>query len=219
MKSSANSPDLFKDTPVGKIPQDWDLATIESVCLKIADCQHSTPEFCDSGVLIARTSNIKEGSFDILNASYVSEKEYKKRVARIEPKAGDIILTREAPVGEAFVIPAGMRICLGQRTALLRPDPTKINSLFLMAQLYSWAVRSQIGTIEVGTTTPHINLVDVRSLLISLPRLTEQNSIAEVLDNMDKTIDANLKLIAKLKRIKTGMTQDLLTGKNRVNKG
>jgi type I restriction enzyme S subunit len=217
MNLLTNTCDEFKDTAMGKIPMDWDFATLESVCLKIEDCQHKTPEFCNTGVLIARTSNIKNGTFDLSFASYVSEKQYESRVSRIQPKPGDVIFTREAPIGEAFVIPEGMRICLGQRTVLLRPDPKKIDSFFLVAQIYSLAVRSQIRQLEWGTTNPHINLADIRSLLISLPSIEEQKNIAEILKTMDKRIDATIQLLTKLKSIKIGIAHDLLTGKKRVN--
>lgn len=212
----ADNRDVFKDTPMGKIPQDWDFTTLGSICLKIADCRHKTPDFYDSGVLIARTSNIKEGRFDTSDASYVSEREYESRVLLIKPKMGDIILTREAPVGEAFVVPSGMKFCLGQRTVLLRPDPEKVNSSFLVNQIYSPFVRSQLRRMEAGTTNPHINLEHVRSLLISLPPLAEQNAIAEALDSMDNVIDAHIKVIAKLRSLKTAMSQDLLMGRKRM---
>src|SRR5919199_6181399 len=123
MRETLIKTEEFKDSPVGKIPKHWDVVPLERVCLNVIDCPHTTPVFRNDGVLVARTSNIRNGNFDVLSASFVSEQEYRQRVARLEPQPGDVIFTREAPVGEAFIVPVGMRICLGQRTMLLRPDP------------------------------------------------------------------------------------------------
>ena len=108
----SQAPHLYKDSPLGWIPREWAAASIDAACSEVVDCPHSTPSFRDDGVLVARTMHIKAGVFLERLASRVSEADYRERIARLRPEPGDVIFTREAPVGEAFVIPAGMRICL-----------------------------------------------------------------------------------------------------------
>jgi len=154
LRDPIEHPDQFQDTALGRIPRDWSVRTLEECCSDVVDCPHSTPDFRETGVLVARTMHIKDGLFDDGAASRVSETDYLERIARLKPQGGDVILTREAPVGEAFVVPEGMRICLGQRVMLLRPRPDRLLGSYLVAQIYSGTVRRRIDALTGGTTKP-----------------------------------------------------------------
>ena len=216
LRDAIGNPEQFKDSPLGQIPKDWEVESLDTVCLNVVDCPHTTPVFRTEGVLVARTSNIRDGIFDVPASSYISEQEYRQRITRLEPQLGDIVFTREAPVGEAFVIPEGMRICLGQRTMLLRPSPEKAHPGYLLAQIYSGAVRVRINQLVGGTTNPHLNVGEVRSFLLPVPPLGEQAQIASVLDTHNDYIRAEEAYRDKLKLQKKGLMHDLLTGKVRV---
>jgi type I restriction enzyme S subunit len=124
----SEAPELYQETAMRWIPSIWRVIKLEDACKTIVDCPHSTPNFLPSGVLVARTMHIKDGVFLENEASRVSEKEYGERISRAEPLPGDVVFTREAPVGEAFVIPAGMKICLGQRVMLIKSNPAMLDS-------------------------------------------------------------------------------------------
>lgn len=66
---------------------------------------------------------------------YVNEKTYEFWSRRCYPKPGDIIFTREAPMGEAAIIPEDKKFCLGQRTMLIRPMHTYISNRYLLFAL------------------------------------------------------------------------------------
>ncbi len=121
-------PELYQETVIGWVPKEWRIAELGQACNTIVDCPHSTPRFMSSGILVARTMHMKEGIFLEDEASRVSEAEYQERIARAIPMPGDVILTREAPVGEAFVIPFGMRICLGQRVMLIKTTQASLST-------------------------------------------------------------------------------------------
>jgi type I restriction enzyme S subunit len=196
---------------LGLLPSNWRICEIGSVCSLIVDCPHTTPKFRDEGVLVARTANIRDGRFVLQGESYVDEHEYRARILRAEPQAGDVIFTREAPVGEAFVVPPGMRVCLGQRVMLLRPDSSVLDSTYLLSQICSDFVRSRIATLTAGTTNPHLNVGDVRGFLLPVPPVAEQRRIAEILDAADEAIRSRERLITKLNLIKQGLLSGLLT--------
>lgn len=206
------APELYKESALGLIPKEWAISNLQKSCSEIIDCPHSTPDFQDYGVLVARTSNIKGGVFEAANASKVSEKEYLHRIARLEPKAGDLILTREAPVGEAFVIPTGMKICLGQRVMLLRPDRNKMLGEFLLAQIYSGKLRDRIQILTAGTTNPHLNVSEVSFFTVPLPELSEQKAILRRVMALEVRLDREKKKSIKATKIKSGLMDDLLTG-------
>ncbi|MGH1394702.1 MAG: restriction endonuclease subunit S [Trichormus sp.] len=209
-------PEQFKDSPLEQIPRDWEIESLNNVCSSIVDCPHTTPVFQNEGILVARTSNIRDGVFNQTEVSYVSKKEYFQRIARLKPQSGDIIFTREAPVGEAFTIPKNMEICLGQRTMLLRPNIDKAYPDYLIAQIYSGSVRARINQLVGGTTNPHLNVADVRTFLLPVPSCKEQAQIASVLNIYHTRIRTEEAYLNKLKLQKQGLMQDLLTGKVRV---
>jgi type I restriction enzyme, S subunit len=56
--ANANSSE-FADSSLGKFPKSWAFKKISECCLAVVDCPHSTPQFLDHGVLVARTMHIK----------------------------------------------------------------------------------------------------------------------------------------------------------------
>ncbi len=182
---------------------------------RIVDCPHSTPDYQSHGVLVARTMHIKNGRFLEANASRVPESTYRDRVTRMTPAAGDVILTREAPVGEAFAIPSGMRICLGQRVVLIRPGPNLLGE-FLVELIYSSQGQEAIRRLMAGTTNPHLNVDDIRCLLFEVPSLDEQRRALGALDALSARIEAESGKLEKLSRIRRGVAADLLSGRVRT---
>ncbi|MGK7930986.1 MAG: restriction endonuclease subunit S [Microcystaceae cyanobacterium] len=216
LRNPETHPEHFKDSALGLIPKEWEVEKLGEICLIIVDCPHTTPNFLNEGVLVARTSNIKDGVFCQDAASYVSYREYKERIFRAEPQPNDIIFTREAPVGEAFVIPQNMIICLGQRTMLLRPNPLKSNPYYIISQIYSGSIQTRIKQLVGGTTNPHLNVAEVRDFTLPVPKIEEQQEIAKILESHNNRIRTEKAYLEKLKKQKQGLMQDLLTGKVRV---
>jgi type I restriction enzyme S subunit len=216
LRDAERHPEQFKDSPLGRIPRGWEVCKILQTCEEIVDCPHSTPAYGTQGVLVARTTNIRKGRYDEASSSRITEKEYQERIIRLEPKPGDVILTREAPVGEAFVVPEGMRICLGQRVMLLRPSTLCLLGDYLVAQIYSGAVKRRIAQLTGGTTNPHLNVGEVREFLLPLPPKHEQTKqVAHLQANEDK-LSRDYALLEKLRKLKQGLMDDLLTGRVRV---
>lgn len=205
----------FKDSKLGRIPMEWNVNKLEDTCTHIVDCPHSTPNYLDYGVLVARTFSIKDGRYDLDNSSFISEKEYNERIQRLEPKSGDIIFTREAPVGEAFVIPENMRICLGQRVMLLRMN-SQNNPNYLLEVLYSKSTKLRFDNLVSGTTNPHLNVGDVKKFEFVFPKLEEQNKIVKRLSSLNNKIQTEETLLQKYQSIKRGLMGDLLGGKKEV---
>lgn len=113
------------------------VTALEAMCSLICDCHHSTPEWTESGVLVIRTNNVRNGRLDLQAPSYTTEETYIERTKRAVPTSGDLMITREAPMGEVCLIPQGITCCLGQRMVLLRPDGQKAFGGYLLYALQS----------------------------------------------------------------------------------
>lgn len=181
----------------------------------VVDCSHSTPKYRSFGVLVARTMHIKNGRFVKGDASRVSENTYRQRVVRMVPSAGDVVLTREAPVGEAFTIPKRMRICLGQRVVLIRPGPNLLGQ-YLVELIYSSHGRRQIRRLVAGTTNPHLNVGEIRKLAFNVPPLDEQRRALRSLNAVTTRIEAEEAQLEKFRRTRCGLAADLLSGRVRT---
>lgn len=205
----------FKDSPLGRIPVEWDVYPLSSVATEIVDCPHTTPRFVADGVLVVRTFNIKAGRLSG-ELSFVTEGEYRNRTSRLIPQARDVVFTREAPVGEALVIPEKLELCLGQRTMLVRCNETECLPHYLLETIYFERTRLRFDQITGGTTNPHLNVADIRNLSIAVPRISEQNRICDSLNALRQGVEHYEIALKKLRVTKTALMQDLLTGKKRV---
>ena len=164
------------------------IKTVEELCSEIVDCPHTTPKY--EGELknpAIRTSEIKKGYIIWDSMRYVSDEEYEERVARLRPKAGDIVYGREGTFGNAAVLPEGYKFCLGQRVMLLRPDYSKCTSKYLLHAVISDEVYRQALEKNNASTVAHVNIKDVKQFKIPLPSFEKQNQFDVFVNQVDKS--------------------------------
>ena len=173
--------------------------TLLDVCRFIIDCEHKTASTQAEGYPSIRTPNIGRGYFILDGVNRVSEETYNLWTRRAVPQCGDLIMAREAPVGNVAMIPQGLKPCLGQRTLLIRPKHCEVNPRFLAYLLLGDEVQGAIHGMTNGATVAHLNMKDVRSLsLPPLPTLATQCKIASILSAYDDLIENNTRRIAIL---------------------
>lgn len=175
---------------------------LNDICEAIVDCLHKTAPTQDVGIPSIRTTNIRNGRLDIENAKRVSEETYKIWTQRLEPKPNDIILAREAPVGEIGIIPQNQRVCLGQRTVLLRPNINKVDPHYLLYLLMTPMMKHQMLSQSGGSVVSHLNMKMIRNLkLPQLPRITVQKETSSILRRIDNKIEINNKINKNLEEM------------------
>lgn len=166
-----------------------DFSTLDEVCSLIADCPHSTPVWTDTGFLVIRNQNIKGGRLDLSEKSYTDAEHFAHRIRRAKPQFGDLIITREAPMGEVCMVPKALECCVGQRQVLLRPNPKKVLPRFLLYVIQSPFVQHQIRWNEgTGSTVSNIRIPVLKCIRIPLPSLEWQAQIADTLGSLDDRI-------------------------------
>ena len=171
------------------------LTPLRDLCKSVVDCHHSTPVWTDTGVIVLRNQNIRNGRLDLSEPSYTDERHYAERTRRAAPRSDDLVITREAPMGEVCMVPAGLRCCLGQRMVLLRPDPAKTVPRYLLYALQSKTVRHEIGVSEgTGSTVSNLRIPLLEALPIPSRRLPEQRAIAHILGTLDDKIELNRRM-------------------------
>lgn len=168
-------------------------------CESITDCHHSSPVYIDSGKIVIRNFNIKGGRLILNDISYTDEETFKTRIARAIPAAGDLIITREAPMGEVCIIPENIECCLGQRMVLIKPDYSKVDNNYLLYSLLSQYVQIQIKKSEgTGSIVSNLRIPTLKELNIPKRDIITQQKIAKVLSDLDAKIELNNKINAEL---------------------
>ena len=156
----------------------------------VIDCEHKTaPRVESSNFYSVRTPDISNGRIDYANCYRVDEDTYRMWTRRGLPEAGDIVLAREAPVGEVGLIQAGYNVCLGQRTVLIKVNQEIADSGYLTFYLCAPPVKQELKEQSGGSVVSHLNMKDIRAFSINLPDLPEQRAIASVLSSLDAKID------------------------------
>lgn len=171
---------------------------LNDVCELIVDCPHSTEPDEGEGYPIIRTPNIGVGYLDLEGVQRVSKAAYDRRNIRAVPRPNDLILAREAPAGNVGIIREGMKVCLGQRTVLIRPSAEKVSPLFLNYYLNAPKQRHALLSNSNGATVSHVNMPVIRNLVIELPDREAQDRIADVLSAYDELIENSRRQIKLL---------------------
>ena len=215
---SKDVPVGYKLTEVGVIPEDWDVVEAWAACELVVDCKNRTPPVVESSdFAVVRTPNVRNGKFIREELRFTDEKSFTEWTARAVPQVGDVLVTREDPLGEVCLVPDDLKVCLGQRMMLYRPDAAKTDSIFLLYALMSSSVQNNLHKKIGGSTVGHARVDDIRNLQIPFPKTkVEQEAIATVLSDTDALITSLDKLIAKKRDIKQAAMQQLLTGKQRL---
>lgn len=171
---------------------------LSDICELIVDCPHSTAKDEGSGYPLIRTPNIGKGRLILGEVHRVSREVYDKRNARAIPQDDDLILAREAPAGNVAIIKNGEKVCLGQRTVLIRPDKEKVFPDFLVYYMLAPEQQYELLGTANGATVAHVNIPVIRELPIILPKMEQQEKIAATLSAYDDLIENNQKQIKLL---------------------
>ena len=151
---------------------------LEDACEAVIDNLHTTPRYTGDDFACVRSQDVGWGSINYGTALRTDETEFLQRTRRAEPRAGDIVYVREGDIGRCAVVDGSHRFSLGQRVMMLRPDADTVNSDYLMFQLMSPAVLDeQVLASQMGTTSRHVNVKVLRSVMVVIPPLHRQMEV------------------------------------------
>ncbi|WP_338557566.1 restriction endonuclease subunit S [Erwinia sp. E_sp_B04_8] len=167
-----------------KIPESWDVAHLIDLSEVLVDCHNKTAPYQEHGIPIIRTTNIRDRAFISSDLKFVDQKTYEFWSKRCPPQQGDIIFTREAPMGEALIIPEDAKWCLGQRTMLIRVMNEFISNEYILLALTEPHLLARAAETAVGLTVKHLRVGDVENLNIPVPPLYEQMQIVSKVKNL-----------------------------------
>jgi type I restriction enzyme S subunit len=207
----------FKDSIYGRIPESWNVLPAAHLCDAVIDCKNRTPPESEAGYHVVKTTNVKNGRLVTDTMTFTDARSYETWTSRGKPVPGNILITREAPIGEAGIVTEDMPpLCLGQRMTMYKLDRTKVSPEFLLFTLLSRPVQEMLVSKAGGSTVGHVRVGDIKFLPVLICSLKEQRRIASILSSIHQQIYDSQVALAKLQRQKNALMQDLLTGEKRV---
>jgi hypothetical protein len=207
----------YKQTEVGVIPHEWDAGGLGRFW-SVTDCKHVTAEFVSSGFPIASITEVQSRFVDLTTAKQTTRGFYNLLTeGGRKPQPGDLILSRNATVGEiAQVMESHPPFAMGQDVCLLRKKFPDHSTEYLQAIFQSPIVLNQLSNLMVGSTFKRVNVEQIRNFAVPMPSPREQRAIAAALSDVDALLEALTRLIAKKRDLKQAAMQQLLTGQTRL---
>lgn len=178
----------------------WEKYELRHLCTEIIDCVNKTAPISPipTEYKMLRTSDIRNGRVNLDNLNCVSYETFEKWTRRGKLQAGDIIFTREAPLGEVGLVKNPDNYFLGQRLVLFRANPQVCDNRFLLYALMYHDNKQAIIGKGVGSTVLHLRVPECEKITIKAPKLPMQHRIADILSAYDDLIENNRKQIKLL---------------------
>ena len=202
----------YKMTELGLIPSDWEVKTLNELC----ECNRSSTLSLPKEFVYVDLESVCQGK--LLKRQIVKACDAPSRAQRFFEK-GDILYQTVRPYqknnlkvdfdAKNFIASTGY--------AVLHCKEFLLNSGYLYQYIHTDKFVDMVMDNCSGTSYPAINPKILMTFNIIVPSsIEEQTAIANVLSDMDTEISALETKLAKYRTLKTGMMQQLLTGKIRL---
>lgn len=211
----------FKDTPIGRIPKEWDVGTLDSFGVGIFDGDRGKEypkendfypsEFC----LFLSAKNVTKNGFLFNEMAFITQ-EKDKLLRKGKLTRGDIVITTRGTIGNiAFYSPDVIfeNIRINSGMAIIRNKSTALSSEFLHLLMNSPIITEQTELLAFGSAQPQLTISIIKNLIVPKPNLDEQKAITSAVSAVNKKLQLANKKLDLLTSTKKALMQDLLTGK------
>lgn len=210
------APELYKESELGWIPNEWEVVKCNDICTEIVVGIVIQPAqyYVSEGVPVLRSANVRETGIDPSDLVYMTE-ESNRLLAKSMLHSGDIVTVRTGYPGTSCVVTPEFDGANCVDILISRPGP-RIRSAFLSIWINSDYGKNQVLRMQGGLAQQHFNVGELKNLLVALPSFEEQERMESAIFLQRAQVYSEGAQLLKLKALKTGLMQDLLTGKVRV---
>jgi len=203
-----------------EIPEDWEIKYLNEIAEvkgRVGWKGYTQEDFVEKGqgaISLGANNISKENRLDLTELTYVTWLKYDES-PEIQVSKSNIILAQRGSIGKVAIINHELGKTTINPNVVLIKSP-KYGSDFLYYALISVYVGKQMSSITSSTTIPLLTQGQINKFKILIPPLNEQQKIASILSNVDSQIYKQQEYKSKLKSLKKGLMQKLLTGQIRV---
>ncbi|OZV81153.1 hypothetical protein CA850_13550 [Micromonospora echinospora] len=190
---------------------DWRTYALGDVA-NVFDGPHATPTKTEKGPWFLSISSLISGRLELSQSAHLSEQDFERWTRRVTPSPGDILFSYETRLGEAALMPEGIRAALGRRMGLLRPRREIVEPRFLLLAYLSPEFQQVIQARKIhGATVDRIPLVELPKWPIRIPDVPTQRRISAILGALDDKIATNDRIAAASRELGTALYREALT--------
>lgn len=217
--SVEQAPHLYKESPLGWIPREWEVVTLESISSNVTSGSRDWARFySEDGALFVRIGNLTREhiNFRFDSVIYVNPPTHGDG-QRTRLETGDLLISITADLGIVAVVSESINEAyINQHIALVRLKQEQVNSRFIGHYLGCPIAQKGISKLNDAGAKAGLNLPTIRNIQVVVPDRREQDNIALRLDKIDKQIENQKTEFIKLRSTKSALMDDLLTGRVRV---
>ena len=162
-----------------EVPQNWEWSRLQTICYPITDGTHKTPTYSDSGYIFLSAKNITTGKINWNDIMYIPKSLHDELYSRVSPKMNDILLAQNGTTGVAAIVDRECEFDIYVTLALLRVINNNISSQYLLKIIASNTIQDYFKSSLKGIGVPNLHLEHIRTTLIPIPPINEQNKIVE----------------------------------------
>lgn len=208
----------FKSTTLGMIPAEWKVAPLSTTYKSpIRDfgsfSMTNLIDFIDSGVPFIKSEMIEEENLNSKSVMYISP-EVHQALKKSWVYPGNVLYSKiGSALGNALVYDGRFGICNSNAAvAKIDLDEKIALSNYIVMVLNSSETRLRLKQ-SIVSLLPRLNLTDISNFEIRLPSIPEQLRMIEVRQGLLDEIKNEKTRLEKLQKLKTGLMQDLLSGR------
>jgi type I restriction enzyme S subunit len=217
LRDPERHPEQFKDSVLGRIPKAWDIQEFGAVCKSSAfGPRFPSDRYDENGPLATlRTTDMDdEGNIDLntLPRAAIQPTQLANHLLQF----GDIVITRSGTCGVTGVfLGHEIPVVPGAFLIRFRLHDTRINE-FYRRYFNSPLGRPRLERLAVGGVQKNVKGSDVLKLHVPVPYPEESIHISQLLNSVERDIEMNRDGLTKYQKLKSGLMDDLLTGRVRV---
>ena len=171
--------------------EEWKEYKLGEVCKSIVDGDHMPPPKSNGGIPFVTISNIVGNRLDFRNTYFVPQTYYDGLDDKRRPHVGDTLYSVVGTFGIPVYIKEEKPFVFQRHIAILRPDESIIEPLFLFYTMLSPQFYRKADVMALGAVQRTISLTSLRNAKIQLPSPKIQSKIADILSSIDDKIEVN----------------------------
>jgi len=220
LRDPARHPEQFRATALGRLPKDWSVACLSELLVRRPRNGYSPKQLDEwTGVLMLGLGCLKPEGFEPIQLKNAPADDNKIGRALLED--GDLLVSRSNTrerVALAGIYRDVGAPCIYPDLMMRIESNGRTTNRFLELLLRHQPVRRQLTRSAQGTSGSMVKINSSMLLNTKVPVISrnEQRRILEMYDEKDHLISIERDYRDKLQRLKTGLMQDLLTGRKRV---
>ena len=220
----AEAPHLYKQSPLGWIPKEWEEVTLGEIVRRSGGFLQTGPfgsqlhahEYVLDGVPVIMPQDMVNGELSVESIARVNQRKA-TALSRHRVQSNDLVFSRRGDLSRCVAIEEEhLGWLCGTGCLLARLPAHEVNGYWLALVYTQPGIQTQVMGRAVGSTMANLNTSILAAITITRPPVTEQNEIARRLQSLNKRIRFEEEELEKRRFEKSALMDDLLTGRVRV---